>query len=840
MSGFTAEELRTAIDKFLLSNGVSVPRRAVTGSRDVTAIKTVVYELLTTALLLRPESFFYLSWLASNRIRALVSQQIEDIEALLVDAEGVSRPSRKIESTAELTNATAALLNINGALNEGTNGTVKALGPEVDRFQATIDKFARRELAKNVVVAGIIQPTAEELRKQVLERWAGTYARHTSIEESLGYLDTGLSLLGAAALPEAAVRGIVSRITTRLGELEAELSGSGGIAASRLALLDLLAMKTVLVRSSSFRIPTLTLLETQGTLGTSGYGGSIVGSVSGPYNADGTETIALTVDGVVLPPFVFAGEPGSRAELRSNVLSFPSGPGGGSTCAVAPDYGAYVTTAGAASYADGPTAAAALDAGLAGVSVTFDITTDELVFRSDETGDASHLRFRASNAAEEAFVDWAFGGAVPKAAGVPVDATEVLDAFVAVTEARVVRRRSEIGAWTMYRSSIPGEEAYVWETYAEGFGAGFTSDGTTTLVATTNLQAAGVTPGMTLVVLSPPAASGSYEVISVSANVLVVDAPVAATAAPWFYIGPDRTVPVGARVQVTAAGDNAGYYRVVSSGAGYIELDPPLREEELDLRVRVFSDQLDVVSNTISPIGTLAAVSSELGWSGTSTAEILTLNLSDNALDAGAVPGDSVFLVDPSLNPYTRVLAAVGASAIELETPVPGAAGTWSLEIRSYRYERFIALREGLNTYRTSVSSLSALDAVVGRVVRGAAFSSSIEAPLTAYLNELVVLRDLLDDYVIPRERVIDTLVNTFREQGFDRALDMLMQLRVSEVLSMGVDDVSYATHLIRSVANAAALVAPISKFAKGPLVIQEQRSLGFSLNPFDPIGSGD
>ena len=69
MAGYTSDEVQAAIDKFLLG-AVSVPKTHL-NSRDVVAARDDVYALLTTALLLRPNVYFYVIWLAKNKLEAL-------------------------------------------------------------------------------------------------------------------------------------------------------------------------------------------------------------------------------------------------------------------------------------------------------------------------------------------------------------------------------------------------------------------------------------------------------------------------------------------------------------------------------------------------------------------------------------------------------------------------------------------------------------------------------------------------------------------------------------------------------------------------------------------------
>ncbi|MGA1354636.1 MAG: hypothetical protein ACO32I_07695, partial [Candidatus Limnocylindrus sp.] len=79
-TGYTDEEVRAAVDKFLLRQAsISL---LPNGARNVLQLRDTVYDLVTTVLLLRPDSFFYVVWQASNKLRGLVDQQIAALDQI--------------------------------------------------------------------------------------------------------------------------------------------------------------------------------------------------------------------------------------------------------------------------------------------------------------------------------------------------------------------------------------------------------------------------------------------------------------------------------------------------------------------------------------------------------------------------------------------------------------------------------------------------------------------------------------------------------------------------------------------------------------------------------------
>ena len=167
MAGFTTEEVQTKINQFLRTT-ITVGRTRI-GSRDVLALRDEAYDLLTTSLLLRPDSFFYIVSRTVNRFEALRRKQAADIQSIITALAGVTRRGVPIESTAELVNAQAALLEINAGLNTRATGSgVRgSIGPGVERFQRSTERFLRSELVPNIVDSGSIVETADELRTTI-------------------------------------------------------------------------------------------------------------------------------------------------------------------------------------------------------------------------------------------------------------------------------------------------------------------------------------------------------------------------------------------------------------------------------------------------------------------------------------------------------------------------------------------------------------------------------------------------------------------------------------------------------------------------------------------------
>lgn len=863
MAGFTEEEINEAVDRYLFQQ-VSVPVTK-TGSRDIRSAKDRVYDLITAAILLRPDSFFYVVWLATNRFQALVRDQIAALDEIDEIGPRLTRQSKKITSTSELTNAKAAILEVNAGMNARKQGVRGSIGPAVTRFRRSVTRFIDNELTKNVVVSGEVTETGDELRTKLETTWAAAVSRHEEIVTLAQNISTALSQLEAASLPQTSIQSIVQKIQSRLDQLQSTLEGPTAIAQSREAMLDLLTMRTLLGKASSFRNPELVLAPLVGDsdllsfIDSDGAEAATIAPISGPYNYGPGTTLSLSVNGA---PIVLSFPSHSRAEIRSRVLS-PWVPNAGGEIpaarydlgvgtVVAPALGVYVGPAAV----DGPAVAAAIAPAFApSVLVTWDAATDQLVFQSASDGDISDLRFLIDTPARLAFVAWAFSGVPYTARGVPQSAA-TLGASLAGQTA-LLDFPAEVTAYASFtgvRTSVIGEEAIVWNRLDSG--SNLMADGTNAVTSPTkNFQALGLRAGMALKITAPALSAGDYTITAVAGSSLTLSATVAATAVGVYYAGPDyRVVPDGARVQASSRvdGDNSGFYRV-SAGGGQIArivLDRDVPTPDSALNVAVFTQYLNIVARgttTSSGIGVLvpSTGATALGIPvalAETPADLTTMELvgAGDFLVRGVRPGDKVLLTNPGTTIYSRIVSSVTTNRITFTEPVPFQGGSWTYQITSIRVEQYNTLAAATDAFMLSpfVTSFSTLDGYISRLIRGAKYSSQISNAVSTYRGDLDTLLSALVAYTVPKERGIDGAIRTMREQGFDRAADLFLGLEIDTFFSMDADGVSYATWLVHQSAKVTRNIAPVSKYAKSMVARQEWRLLSFQTTTVDPLAT--
>lgn len=836
---FTDEEVDEAVRRYLSTDVSAV--RLKSGSRDTLGAKEQVYDLVATALLLEPSSYYYVIWLASNRLTGLLNEQLIDMSTIVGAAPNASRQAKLLGPVTELVNAEAAIVDLNTAFNSRTQGVSGSLGPGIERFRVSVERYIKAELVKNVVVDNDVVATGEELKDTIRSAWARAQERHSTLYELAASISAAIQTYRSVKLPDSAVKKIVGRIGDKIEELQETLSGPTAVRDSRVAMLDLLAMRTLLTRCSSFRAPA-TALAPLGTdpqtcvlLGGSGEPAALLGTVASPFNYAAGAVLDLTVNSGTPVSVNLPGT--SCATVLSAAPAFPAPTG--AEVAVSVDGAAPVTLTTAA-WANGPAAASALSA-LAGVTVTWDGAN--LVYRSDTAGDTSSLQFLDGSPARDTFLSWAFDGAAPSAAAAPVPAADLLRLFPPSIEASV--EENSVVVFVGERVGTAGQEDYLWHRRVSA--ADLVSDGSTTLVATaTDFEALGVVPGDILVITAPSAAQRT--VVSVSGAVLVVNLAVPA-ATSTYYVGPDySTVPAGARVQLVGTTLlNTGYYRVVSGAPARLVLDRDIPVVDAALSATVTRDFLRLTARGVATSSGIAAVASAgatalgLATGPEQKASLDRLQIT-GALDfiaRGIRAGDRLLLVSPAEIVYETLVTGVEPKILTFDPPAVYEAGSWFYDVLSAGGVTYDTLTEFTDGFLGATDAEATnVDQAVSRLLRGARYSAELQNTLDTYGGALETLQAATEDYAIPRDTVIDQVVRTFAEEGYDRALDLFVGLRLDELFAMSDDGVSYSSWLTRQSATVAREVVPITKDPRD--LASQWRTLTAQSTSFDPRAEPD
>lgn len=826
---FTDDELEAAILRFLTSE-VATPRTEA-GTRDVVTTKRQVYELIAAAFMLRPVAFFSVCWLASNNLRALVTAQLEDMQAILDAAPRVSKSSLRVESVTELRNAEAALISMTAAFAARRAGVAGGIGPVIQRFAASVGRFIETEIVKNTVVSGDVVETPEELQALIAERWQSARERHAEITTLLGRLIGALDAYTAVRLPDTVVSSLLAKVQDRLAALTTEMAGSAAAQGSRSAMLELTAMRVLLQQAAGFRTPTLRKAPLPGDSsigllgGSTGIAAGVLGAVSGPFNYVTDTALLYSVGGVpgtvVLPA-------SSQATLRSRDLTSYVDPPALSEVAIRVD-GSGTTSMAAAAWGTGAAAAIAMTSGLTGVAIVWDGA--RLVLSSLEPGDTSALEVLTDTPGRSAFATWFLGEGAPlKTRGVPVAGADVVAAFTvdARVQATLVQE-----TWLVF-TGVRDEAAHdvVQHRVAQGT---LVADGTTVVRASIDLEGLGLVAGMRLCVTDPIVAV--RDVIAVTGGTAVLDTALDAETY-LFYGGPDYT-ELGAGVRVVLSGTaDYGLYRSLGGAVAELHLDRDLTiAGEVQVVMQREHVRLDARAIASSATLTIDAGDGATALGFTPATYVANLDEFDSSIDLaarGVEPGDTLSLTLGS-GLISRTILSVVGTKVRFTPPLPYESGSKAYSITNALVEAYLALRVELLLVQSdnAFADAAALDTTMDRLARGARYAGALETTLTGYIAALLELVELVDAYVVPRDDTIEQALRLMVEHGFDRAIDLFVDLELEEFFALDADGVSYRTWLMRRSMEMSRVTLPTSKSTTDPTATW--RTLAVQPTAFDP-----
>lgn len=829
MPGFTSTEIQAAVDKFLLGN-VSVPITSL-GARDVMAARDDIYALLTTTLLLRPDSYFYVIFLAKNRLEALRRQQVDALNFILdpSNVAALNRRGKPVTSTTDLTNARASLLNMNAGLNQSGGNQTRNLGPEVSRFRASVESFVVDQLKPNVVEGSTVTETAGELRAKIGTVWKEVVVRHNDILTLSAAISDAITNLNAAKLPQSAVQAVVSRMENRLDELTTALATDKTLETHRESMLELLTMRTLLGRVSSFRTPQEVLAPLTGDSGqVSPVGGTVAGSlegtISGPFNVPPAATLdfetgtPIVSSTIVMPRY-------SNAEVSSADLAYPLTFPVNADLRLRVDGVLYPSLSYSGSvYASALLFLASINAYLVlhSIPATASIVGASIHIRSNAATDVSSVSVLETTANESLFLS--VTGFARNAVCNPVTVDEIVSAAGPWPNVRLAEAKTEYGNYA-------GRTAAASVIDLSKSSGTVATTGSETLTFTVNLESMDVRALDTLVVID---GLRHYvrTILSVAGGIITLDDPIPNVGTKPYRIGPDFTsLPVGTRALVSSNSVplNSGPYRVVLGDVAqitvdrtfFVNADPVGVVLQTSFLVASATGATAVDGITANPA---SAGATAVGYTVTPTQTRAGLTHFEavgtvDFLARGVGVGDQITL---QTSPAAVVaIELVGLSNLTTE-PVPFFSGPVEYVIRSARYLAWLSLVQSVDSFVKN-ADFAAADFAITRILSGAASTVLLGGggPVGLYAAAVAALSSI-QDYVVPFERTIDNILRMLTEQGMDRAADLFTSLQVEEFFGMHPDGVSYSSNLIRTAADVTRNVAPVSRNARSIMVSPE------------------
>lgn len=773
MASFTSEEIQGAVNKYLTTQITSA--KTATGARDTLAMRDSAYELLTSALLLKPGAYFYLVWQCSNRARGLLTEMQTVLATIDELAQDASFRTKAIGSTTELSNARAAVLQLSAGLNTRTTGIQGAIGPAVDRFSRSVGRFIDAELSKNVIRSGQIRRTPEQVQTEIGAQLANYLSLHAQLVELSTSLEEAIARLNAVQLPQQALTNMVGRISAELASLQEALEGDDALAQSRDALLQLFAMRALLTRASTFSAPEPTLAPNSqlATLSGPATPPSFTGTVSAPYNLDDGDLLRIEVGtGPATEALALPG--GARPKASLTATLYPVTVAGFLSFFLATDESPYFIIVTPGTYNNAADLASAFGS-VTGVAIS---------------SDGNDVVFTRTSVSDDAFIE--------------IDVASTPASFWALFEPVIIGGGiGEISA-SQVAEQINATSALVTASAQESVilrTSGLIQIGLPNIVNVASTQGVQVGDRVRITGSADSHNDGLYRVNSLTDTTITLD-----RTPNSLLVADDNVTLVVERNLVTITGVSSADM----DGVAFFPPDPGT----VELGLPVSATQTYPTATTITPVGT----GIDYVVRGVSVGDQVTLFLGS---------GDSVQTVT-SVAPRQLGISP-GA---EYEFP-----NEFDYRITNKRYADWVALAAGSTAWKTVGGDISSFELEVGRLTVGAAYSVLIQQQVAYQLSALSTYATALDAYAPPREASIANITRMLAEQGMDRALDLLVTLSLEEFFTMQRDSVSYSTHLIRTAADVTREVAPVGKQFRA-LPNLSQARLGYSTQTrYDPNG---
>lgn len=778
---YTSTEIAASVSR-IVRKEITTSELGTQAARDVVGTKNQLYDLFTISLLLDPEMFFYLIYMASNMLRRLVSDTYDDLSEIASLAPTLGRPTGKVTSTTALTNARAALLTLSAATSGPRSGTSVA----VSNFRSNILRFIDSQLAPTLVANGDIQRTPEEVKARIAELWAAIEEREDAIVERQVYITISLAMLEKINLPSTALQTLSTNIRAQLDSITDSMKLDDQ-SATRLAFLDLMTMRSILTQATNFATPAYTKFPLRRESAVSEQVDSVglpaTLSSTGPYIYGRNTTIELDAYGTALDPTL----PGTaQPELRTAELTFP--------LAFTTETLALVDAAGShaltfdASYASGAELEADLNTKLP-INITAVWLEDDSVlgfYGGIEGGD--FLQVVGTGSAEDlAGMVLLFGTQPPVSHMTPVGADVVAEALNQLPSLNCTHHRRTANQ-TFEQTSTLIDVAIV--------------DGTAAVsgaqVSGFIFSKHGARRGQQLWVDGV-----SYIISRVTDDVLELEGADFDPGAVQFTLQEDLTGFTHARV---AFGAYQGHYAIEELAEGTVLFDRVIGGGVCTLYEEGFTLET-ATATTDASLTAGAGADTILGMTGASAAQVSTFTTPIALRDRRVVVGDTLFATAPSGVVYTRLISAYDDTTVTVSTPVPAASGVWSIEVASTRIIDHQTLVVAMDNRQDPLDfKTTAL-----RLTQGAKYSSAYEADLVALLADQQTLIDALDSYSVPPSHAARAVIQSFQEQGLDRALDFLLRVDVRGFFDLSADGTSYSTHFMRTAAEVTKEVAPVS-----------------------------
>jgi hypothetical protein len=231
-----AIDVQTYLDRLLTRRVVESKTR---GTPSVEVEATAVLETIATTLALRPRTALYLGFLARNGLVAVLTQELEQIDQLLLDIDDLGNQTYQVTSVDSLRQARAALAQIEGQGHLSDGGSLRS-------FDVAVGEFLEQQVSKSVRKGGVLVRPGAEVAATLPAAFAALQVLHAEALDRLYSLVVGVP--NFQRVPMGGLLGVTlaGRVRDDLDALVAEIAADPAAAGARDYALRLVAARAAL------------------------------------------------------------------------------------------------------------------------------------------------------------------------------------------------------------------------------------------------------------------------------------------------------------------------------------------------------------------------------------------------------------------------------------------------------------------------------------------------------------------------------------------------------------------------------------------------------------------
>lgn len=314
---YSSDEIQAAVQKVALTR----IRRNIgsLGEKQIAQTFNDVQEAALGVFLLYQTSPFYVTYLGTLRLIETVNAQIANLLQFQQALLNAGRRVLPVENITPLSNATAALFELQGAVDARAavfNAIEKT--PAFQRFSANVDVFLSQN-GSAVKASGDIAQTPQEAKQTLRALLSDILETQVILQDNAQFLANALSDYTALNLPAVAAQGTVSRASqavARLSALLTPMTPVDRLEHLRLGILDLLTSRAVIREIGSFKVPA-PIFVTEGNAVAfadddhPAVPAVVVADIFAPYEIEGSPSMSVALDGgaptaIALPNSLYA------------------------------------------------------------------------------------------------------------------------------------------------------------------------------------------------------------------------------------------------------------------------------------------------------------------------------------------------------------------------------------------------------------------------------------------------------------------------------------------------------------------------------------------------------